>query len=100
EGTLKLGLLRFGSVEANDLDSKVRLQARHVFFTQVKTKAYDGSATGDLSFDVSKRNTIFQINAKLSGINVARLLAAFPNARGKMSGKMEGEVKLAGEIKH
>ena len=78
----------------------MRLQARHVFFTQVKAQVYDGSAIGDLSFDVSKKNTIFEISAKLSDINVARLLAAFPNARGKMSGKMEGEVKLAGEIKH
>jgi hypothetical protein len=31
---------------------------------------------------------------------VAQLLAAFPNGGGKMSGKMEGDVRLAGEILH
>jgi len=31
---------------------------------------------------------------------VAQLLAAFPNGGGKMTGKMEGDVKLAGEILH
>src|ERR1019366_573847 len=33
-------------------------------------------------------------------IDVAHLLSAFPNARGKMTGKMEGELKIAGEIEH
>ena len=31
---------------------------------------------------------------------MAQLLAAFPNGGGKMTGKMEGDVKLAGEIEH
>jgi hypothetical protein len=33
-------------------------------------------------------------------IDVAHLLSAFHNARGKMTGKMEGELKIAGEIGH
>jgi AsmA-like protein len=36
----------------------------------------------------------------MKGIDVAHLLSAFPNARGKMTGKMEGEMKIAGEIEH
>jgi len=31
---------------------------------------------------------------------VAQLLAAFPNGGGKMTGKMEGDLRLAGEIAH
>jgi hypothetical protein len=31
---------------------------------------------------------------------VAQLLAAFPNGGGRMTGKMEGDLKLAGEITH
>jgi len=100
QGSLEAGLMRFGSVVARDLDSKVRLQARHVFFTNVKAEVYGGSATSDLSFDVSGKNASFKTNTRLSGINMAQLLAAFPSARGKMTGRMEGELKLAGEIKH
>jgi uncharacterized protein involved in outer membrane biogenesis len=100
QGSLKAGLLRFGWVEVRNLESKFRLEARHVFFTDVKAAAYDGSATGDLTFDLSGKNASFRTSARVSGINVAQLLAAFPNCGGKMTGKMEGSLKLAGEITH
>jgi uncharacterized protein involved in outer membrane biogenesis len=100
QGSLKAGLLRFGWVEVRNLESKFRLEARHVFFTDVKGEVYGGSAAGDLTFDLSGKKTSFKTNARVSGINVAQLLAAFPNGGGKMTGKMEGEVKLAGEIEH
>src|ERR1700720_1091883 len=100
QGTVKAGLLRFGSVEARNLESKLRLEARHVFFTEVKAEIYGGSAAGDLTFDLLGKNVTFKTDARLKGINVAQLLAAFPGGGGKMTGKMEGEVKLAGEIAH
>jgi uncharacterized protein involved in outer membrane biogenesis len=100
QGSLKADLLRFGAVEARDLDSKLRLESRQVFFTDVKAKVYGGSAVGGLSFDLSAKNASFKMNARLRGVNLAQLLAAFPNGGGKMTGKMEGDVKLEGEISH
>jgi uncharacterized protein involved in outer membrane biogenesis len=100
QGSLKAGLLRFGSVEVRNLESKLRLEARHIFFMDVKAELYGGSATGDMSFDLSGKNAGFRTNARLSGTNLAQLLAAFPNGGGKMTGKMDGDVKLAGEIEH
>jgi uncharacterized protein involved in outer membrane biogenesis len=100
QGSVKAGLLRFGSVEAKNLESKLRLEARHVFFTEVKAEVYGGSAAGDLTFDLLGKNVTFKTDARLNGISVAQLLAAFPNGGGKMSGKMEGDVRLAGEILH
>jgi uncharacterized protein involved in outer membrane biogenesis len=100
QGSLKAGLLRFGAVEARNLDSNLRLESRHVFFTDVKAEVYGGSAVGGLSFDLSEKNTSFKTTARLSRINLAQLLAAFPNGGGKMTGKMEGDVRLAGEIAH
>jgi len=100
QGSLRTDLLRFGAVEMRNLDSKIRLEARHVFFTDVKAELYGGSAAGDLSFDLSTKNVNFKTDARLSGINVAALLAAFPRGGGQMTGKMEGDVKLAGEIEH
>jgi len=100
QGRLKADLLRFGSVEARNLNSKLRLESRQVCFTDVKAEVYGGSAVGSLSFDLSAKNTSFKSNARLSGINVAQLLAAFPNGGGRMTGKMEGDLKLAGEIAH
>ena len=100
QGNLKAGLLRFGSVEVRNLESKFRLESRHIFFEDVKAEVYGGKAVGDLVFDLSRKNASFKANARFSGINVAQLLAAFPNGGGKMTGKMEGNVKLAGEIEH
>ena len=100
EGDMKAGLLRFGAVEAKNLDSKLRLQARHVFFMDVIAEVYGGSARGDLSFDLSGKHVSFETNARLKGINLSHLLAAFPSAAGKMTGKMEADLKLAGDIEH
>jgi uncharacterized protein involved in outer membrane biogenesis len=100
QGSLKAGLLRFGWVEVRDLESKLLFQARHIFFTDVKAELYGGSAAGDLTFDLSGKNASFKTKVQLSGTNVAQLLAAFPNGGGKMTGKMEGDVKLVGEIAH
>jgi uncharacterized protein involved in outer membrane biogenesis len=100
QGNLKTGLLRLGAVEVSHLDSQLRLEARRVFFTGVKAEIYAGSAAGDLTFDLSEKNMKFATNARLSGINVARLLAAFPSGGGQMTGKLDGDVKLAGEIEH
>ena len=38
QGSLKAGLLRFGAVEVRNLDSKLRLESRHVFFTDIKVE--------------------------------------------------------------
>jgi uncharacterized protein involved in outer membrane biogenesis len=100
QGNLKAGLLRFGSVEMRNLESKLALESRHISFEDVKAEVYGGSAVGDLVFDLSGKNASFKANARFSGINVAQLLAAFPNGGGRMTGKMEGDVKLAGEIEH
>src|SRR5580693_8566607 len=100
QGSVKAGFLRFGSVEARNLESKLRLEARHVFFTEVKAELYGGSAAGDLTFDLLGKNVTFKTDARLNGINVAQLLAAFPSGGGQMTGKMEGEIMLSGEIEH
>ena len=81
QGSLKVGLLRFGAVEVRNLESKLRLESRRVFFTDVKAGVYGGSAVGGLSFDLSGKNASFMTNARLSGINLAQLLAAFPQRR-------------------
>lgn len=100
QGQLNVGVMRFGSIEIKNVDSKLRLESRRSYFTGVKAQIYGGGATGDLSFDLSGKNASFKTEVKLTGVNMAQLLAAFPNGGGKMSGKMEGDVKLSGEIAH
>ena len=100
QGTLKAALLRFGSIEAKNLSSDIRLQARQVFFTDVKAETYGGNTKGELTIKLSGKNPSFKTDAKMQGIDVAQFLSAFRNARGKMTGKMDGELQIAGEIEH
>ena len=92
--------MRFVSIQATNAVSKLRLMAKQVFFAGGSVEAYGGRATGDLSFDLARGTASFSTNAQLSGVDVAHLLAAFPHGRGKLTGKIEGNVKLAGEIEH
>jgi uncharacterized protein involved in outer membrane biogenesis len=100
QGSLKASRLSFGTVDAKNLTSKFQLGGRQVFFTDVKAEVYNGTAVGALSFDLSGKNAAFKTNARFSGISVAHLLAPFQNGRGMMTGKMEGDLTLAGQIEH
>jgi uncharacterized protein involved in outer membrane biogenesis len=100
QGSWKAGRLRFGAVETTNVNCKFRLESKEVFFTDLKADAYKGKATGDFSVSLAKSTASFKADARMSGINMAQLLAAFHEARGKMTGKLEGDLRLAGEIEH
>jgi len=100
QGSWKAGRLRFGAVETTNVNCKFRLESKEVFFTDLKADAYKGKATGDFSVSLAKSTASFKADARMSGINMAQLLAAFHEARGKMTGNLEGDLRLAGEIEH
>jgi len=99
QGYWKVDSLRFGAIQATNVNSKVRLLPRQASFTDASLDAYGGRATGDLSFDLTGRNTKFNTNMQMKDLNVTHVLSAFREPV-KMTGKMEGEMKLAGEIEH
>jgi hypothetical protein len=54
-GSLKAELVRFGAVEARNLESKLLLESRRVSFGDVKAEIYGGKVTGELSFDLKAK---------------------------------------------
>jgi uncharacterized protein involved in outer membrane biogenesis len=100
EGTLKMDSLRVMNLVVTNVKSKLRLFPKQVFFDGLDFKCYDGHAAGNLSFSLAGQNPQYNTDAKLDGVNVAKLLDAFPDARGKMTGTLEGTVKLDGEVSH
>jgi len=100
EGTFKVDTLHVMNVVATKVESKLRLLPKQVFFDNLKFKCYDGLALGDLSFAFAGPNPRYSTHTKLSGVNVAKLLDAFPDARGKMTGTLEGTIRLDGEVSH
>ena len=100
QGSWKASRLRFGAIETTNVNSKFRLESREVFFTDLKADAYGGKTTGDFSVSVAKKNASFKADARMSRINMAHLLGAFHETRGIITGNLEGNLKLAGEIEH
>jgi uncharacterized protein involved in outer membrane biogenesis len=100
EGTLNMDALHVMNLVVTNVKSKLRLLPKQVFFDSLDFGCYDGRAIGDLSFSLAGTNPRYITNTKLSGVNVAKLLEAFPEARGKMTGTLDGTVKLDGEVSH
>jgi len=100
QGTLRADLLRFGTLQATSVQTKLRLFPKQVFFDDLNFGFYGGRASGALSFNFAGRNPAYSTNTRLSGVDVAKMLEAFPDARGKLSGRMDGTMKLAGEVTH
>jgi uncharacterized protein involved in outer membrane biogenesis len=100
QGNLSAKSLMFSNLKVTSVKSKLRLFPKQVSFDDLNFDLYDGRAAGALDFNFAGRNPRYNTHAKLSGVNMEKLLAAFPQARGKMTGTMDGTVKLAGEITH
>jgi uncharacterized protein involved in outer membrane biogenesis len=100
EGTLKMDSLHVMNLVVTNVKSNLRLFPKQVFFDGLDFKCYDGHAVGDLSFSLAGQNPHYNTDTKLSGVNVAKLLDAFPESRGKMTGTLDGTVKLDGEVSH
>ncbi len=100
QGSWKASRVRFGAVETTNMKSKLRMESMAVFFTDLQADAYAGKAAGDFSVSLAKRNPSFRADARVSGVHMAALLAAFHETRGRMTGQLEGDLQLAGEIQH
>ena len=100
QGNWKAARLRFAAVDTTNVDAKFRLESREVFFTNLKADIYGGKATGDFSISLAKSTPTFKADSRVHGINTARLLAAFHDLRGVLTGNLDGDFKLAGAIEH
>jgi uncharacterized protein involved in outer membrane biogenesis len=100
QGHWKAARLRFGAVETTNVNAKFRLESKEIVFTDLKAEAYSGKATGDFSVSFAKPTASFKADARMSGINMTRLLASFHEERGRITGILAGDLKLLGNIEH
>src|SRR5208282_3520504 len=100
EGTVTMDSLHIMNLVLTQVKTNLRLFPQQVFLDALDLKCYDGHAAGNLSFSLAGQNPHYNTEAKLDGVNVAELLDAFPDARGKITGTLDGTVKLDGEVSH
>jgi uncharacterized protein involved in outer membrane biogenesis len=98
QGTLKADAAQFGPLSITKFKSKFRLFPKQAFFDDLDLKCYGGGVTGDLSLDFGGANLAYGVDAKIKGINVAEFLAAFPQAKGMMTGTLDGSAKMNGMV--
>jgi uncharacterized protein involved in outer membrane biogenesis len=100
QGTVSADALQFGDVDVTKLKSQVRLYPKQVFVDNLDLKCYGGTVKGNLSLNFAGASLAYAVDAQLKGVNVAELLNAFPQAKGMMTGTLEGAAKLKGALTH
>jgi uncharacterized protein involved in outer membrane biogenesis len=98
QGSLKVDALDFGNLSVTKVKSKIRLYPKQVFVDDLDMKLYSGDTTGNLSLNFGGPNLVYSVDAKLKGVNVEELLNTFPQAKGMMTGTLEGTAKLKGTV--
>ena len=98
-GSFSAQSARFGALAATHVKSGIELYVGGVVLTGVTLELCGGRATGDLLWNSAARPAArYSTNLELSKINVAQLLAAFPQANGKMTGTLGGNLNLRGSM--
>jgi uncharacterized protein involved in outer membrane biogenesis len=97
-GTFSAQSARFGALEASNVKSGIELYGGGVSLKDLVLELCGGRATGGLVWDSASRPARYAAQLALDKIDVAQLLAAFPQARGKMTGTLAGNFNLTGSM--
>lgn len=100
EGNLHADTARFGSVHTTDLHTLLRITPMHLAFRNFRVKTPSGRASGNFSFNFGAKNTTFHTELQVVGVGMPYLLAEFQQGPPKMTGTLQANLKLAGEITH
>ncbi len=99
-GSLQADTARFGDVNLKNLRSQLQVEPLRLTFKGFRAKTYRGQASGDFTFNFAGSKTKFNTDLQVSGVGVAYLLKEFQNGPPKMTGMMQADLKLAGEVEH
>jgi hypothetical protein len=95
-GTVSVQSAHFGNIETTGFKSDVELHRAGVRLSGLNVELCGGQVTGDLVWDSGSQPHRYATHLTSSGIDAARLLMAIPNARGKLTGTIEGHLDLSG----
>ncbi len=99
-GTLVADSARFGSIHTKDMHAQLRITSRQLTLKNFVTQTYRGSASGDFSLGYGGKTATFKTSARVNGIGVPYLLAEFQKGPPAMTGMLQANVNLAGDIAH
>jgi hypothetical protein len=100
QGPWQASRVRFGAVETTGVQSNVRLESWKVSIAEMKAAAYSGVVMGEFSLSLAKSNASVTAAAQIQNVDLAQLLPAFYEGPAPVTGKLEGDLTLAGDIEH
>ena len=86
----------FGNIEITGFKSGIELYGAGLRLSGLNMELYGGRVAGDAAWDSESRPPRYATHLALSGVDVARLLMALPNARGKLTGTLDGQLNMSG----
>ena len=95
-GTFTAKSALFGAAQAADLKCGIELRSGGVMLRQFSMDIAGGRVTGDLSWNSAAQPAGYAARIALANIDLARLLASFPGASGKITGALDGQLRLDG----
>ena len=96
-GILSARSARFGAIQVADIrSSSLEFYSGSVLLDGLALQLFGGRMTGSLVWDSAARPPRYTTHLSFTGIDVARALTAFPGARGKLTGTLEGHLDLTG----
>lgn len=94
-GSVKIHKLILSPLTASSFTSKVRIYAHKIDVNPFTLKFYSGTLEGTANLNHSSADQPLSVNAKIRGVNVARLVKAVaPDATRKITGTFEADAKL------
>lgn len=98
-GTFTAQSARFGALAASRVKSGIELYGGGVTLNGLTLNLCGGQAAGDLVWNSAARPAArYTAKLGLNKIDVTQLLAAFPKARGRMTGTLGGTFNLTGSM--
>lgn len=99
-GTLVADTARFGSIHTKGMHAQLRITSRQLTLKNFVTQTYRGSVSGDFSLGYGGKTATFKTSARVSGIGVPYLLAEFRKGPPAMTGMLQAQMNLGGDIAH
>jgi len=95
-GNISAQSTSFGNVEVTGFKSGIELYGAGLRLNGLNLELCGGRVAGDLVGDSASQPPRYATHLALSTVDVARLLMALPNARGKLTGTLDGQLEMSG----
>jgi uncharacterized protein involved in outer membrane biogenesis len=96
KGRIAVDSARFGAIAATGIKSGLEIHRDGLLAKNIVLQLFGGQVTGDLLWTPSSHPPRYASHLALAGIDMERALLNFPSARGKLTGKLDGSIGIAG----